>query len=393
VVVIDDASGTLTGTPQALIERPDHVFLWSLKRCLGLADAALDTASFTAAGGLFANAVPGGYRLAGVIQEQQTWDRVWRQWMTASRSRLLWNGAGQARLLFLPLNSSNGVQGQEVKILNGSQVLVAPATGRPRLRLSRDAGAALYTRLDVPYARAWEESAPRHRKLAAVQDTVQAAVFGLREKPGGLPLDWCADDATAQDLAAFYLAEFAQPQTRLEFDTLLEQVDLETGDIVKLNFAELGLSNVFGEMTGRADLPAAEAAGGLDAVRLYARVFPIAALLQSAAETAVLNETPLVEMLWQDTLPETAAALETMLVLDVPAPAQAAVDVTDLLRAGEFSVWDELLGVVEAAAAADLPGAVLETARLTEAAFTNVPGGWGGQAWGLSGWGGRKVLL
>jgi hypothetical protein len=46
----DDGSGTITGTPDALIEQPDHILEHLLTVVLGLASAAIDSTSYSAAG-------------------------------------------------------------------------------------------------------------------------------------------------------------------------------------------------------------------------------------------------------------------------------------------------------------------------------------------------------
>jgi len=51
----DDGSGTYTGTPNALIERPDHVFKHWLKVMLGLSDSEIDSASYNASGSAYSS--------------------------------------------------------------------------------------------------------------------------------------------------------------------------------------------------------------------------------------------------------------------------------------------------------------------------------------------------
>ena len=59
----DDGSGTYTGTPSALIERPDHVRKYILMGLLGFAAGDID-ASFGTVGTTYAGRIAGGYKLA-----------------------------------------------------------------------------------------------------------------------------------------------------------------------------------------------------------------------------------------------------------------------------------------------------------------------------------------
>lgn len=68
--VKDDGAGTITGVPDAVIDRPDHVFRWSILNLLSLTPAIIDEASFNLTGSEFLNSIPGGYKLAGVVQSK-----------------------------------------------------------------------------------------------------------------------------------------------------------------------------------------------------------------------------------------------------------------------------------------------------------------------------------
>lgn len=393
--VIDDPAGSVSGVANALIERPEHLFLWSLKHVLQLSESAIDTESFTHAGSLLLGAVPGGYRLSGLIKNSRTLASLWEEWMVSSRCRLLWNSAGRARLLFRPLNSSSGLEGQEVKTLNDSSILLNPESGKPRVRLLRGPGKAVSTVLNLPYERDWnmDSGAGQYRRFLRIQDTVQSELFGVIELPGGKSLDWCVEEGMAEDLAAFYLAEVSRPSIRLECDVALEHLDLELGDISKLDQPDAGLNGVFAQLTGRTDLAKEDTPDGLQAVRLQFHLFPIE-LLQEFSQAAIAP----VEYL--------ALSLDWMAGESESVPVQELVECWD-----QPGAWVETMQSVEAAL---FHQAILESdsvpileefsndlnfinsidaAGVGEAAFTSASGGWGNQAWGISGWGGREVLM
>lgn len=64
----DDASGTYTGTANALIERPDHVFKFILRDKLGQDSGSIGD-SFAASGAGYAAAITGGYKFGFVMHE------------------------------------------------------------------------------------------------------------------------------------------------------------------------------------------------------------------------------------------------------------------------------------------------------------------------------------
>ena len=388
--LIDDASGTITGVPLGLIERPDHAVLWSLKKVLGLPDTALDLDSFTAAGQRYAAAVPGGYRLSGVIQKEQPWSRIWKEWMASSRGQLIWNGAGQARLLFRPLNSSTGLQGQEVKTLDSSQFLLDPQSGQPRLRLWREFGGGLSTELDVPFDRDWNEEREHYRKVLTVRDPEKALLFGENKLPGGFPLDWCADPDMAQDLAGFYLAEFSQPKTYLEAGLPLEHMDLEPADLVKLNLPELGLANVFAEVQPQESLESRDAGMNLDSVQLKLRLFPVSFIQLTQPETVDVTEVVSLLTAWLRTYPETVDVQETVLLHPAPGPVAETVDALEAVLLHPSALYAEAVDVTETPLLH--PNAkAFETVEVTEQVFRSVDG-WGTGPWGTSSWGSRAQI-
>jgi len=64
----DDASGTYTGTADALIERPDHVIKHMLIELLGMTASDIGD-SFADSGALYASAISGGYKFAFLANE------------------------------------------------------------------------------------------------------------------------------------------------------------------------------------------------------------------------------------------------------------------------------------------------------------------------------------
>ena len=333
--VVDDGTGTITGTPGAVIERPDHVFRWSIRNLLGLAASVIDDASFNQAGTEFANAITGGYQLAGVVQSKRLLDTLWRQWMKESRSHLFWDAAGKARLQFRPFNHSSVADGKEVKALTESMVRLDPESGAGRIRFQRTPSDRVVNHIELGYRRDW--AAGHYGQIHVASDSDTISLFGKRERPGEFLFDWFRVNDMAQDLAQFYLAELKAPQTLVACKVFLDQMELERGDFVTVSHPLVtGASVLHGIVLPGSHRPGSGQARRMDGLDLMIRLFPSEHL--------------------RDLLSESAEATETSSLL-------ATFDL-------------------------DLP----ETVDVTDQAFEDEADGWGSQDWGTSGWGGLVPL-
>lgn len=88
----DDGSGTYTGTPNALIERPDHVRKFILMNWFGFAAGDIG-GSFATVGATYAGRISGGYKFAFVVHEIATQTmELFKQMDLQSRSNLFESG-------------------------------------------------------------------------------------------------------------------------------------------------------------------------------------------------------------------------------------------------------------------------------------------------------------
>ncbi len=267
----DDGAGTITGTPDAVIERPDHVFRWSILNLLGPMASVIDDSAFDQAGTEFDNA--GGYRLAGVVQNKVLLDTLWRQWMKESRSYLFWAPGGRARLQFRPINQSQVAVGREVKALTEGMVRLDPETGAGRIRLQRTPTGEVVNHIELSYQRDWE--AGYYRKTHVESDNDKIQLFGKREQPEQFLFDWCRDSAMAVDLARFYLEELKVPQTLVACEVFLDQLELERGDFVTVSHPLItGSSPKYGIVLPGNHVPGSGRAVRMDGLNLLIRLFP-----------------------------------------------------------------------------------------------------------------------
>lgn len=333
--VKDDHAGTVSGVPDAVIERPDHVFRWSILNLLDLAISIIDNSSFNLAGAEFSNAVSGGYRLAGVVQGKVLLATLWRQWMKESRSHLFWDPVGKARLQFRPINQSLIAVGNEVKTITESMVRLDPESGAGRIQFWRTPSDAVVNHIELRYQRDWV--AGHYRNIHVESDSEKIELFGKREQPEEFLFDWCRDSGMAQDVARFYLAELKIPQTMIECEVFLDQLELERGDFVVVSHPLISESSTLhGIVLPGNHMSGSGKARRMDRLNLMIRLFPIEHL--------------------RDLLGEAAEVMDTL----------------SFLTAFEL----------------DLP----ESVTITDSGFIDELEGWGSQNWGTSGWGGLAPL-
>ncbi|PIQ96548.1 MAG: hypothetical protein COV67_09050 [Nitrospinae bacterium CG11_big_fil_rev_8_21_14_0_20_56_8] len=262
--VKDDAGGTITGTPGALIERPDHVYQWSVLKVLGRPVGEIDAASFASAGSLYAAS---GYRLAGVVQDKTGLRGLWRRWGWESRSWFRWD-LGRARILFRPRNRVDPSM-MPAKLIPASQFRLGEG-GKTRFRAVRTAAVNLVNAIDLRYRRRWS-AAKEYSAVAQVADPDSMARHGRREQPGRFEFDWVRDPAMAADLSAFYLDEFAEAVDIYDLELFLDNMELEAGDIIELNPPMFDLPKVYAQVLGAGRVIGSGKARRMDSVPVTAR--------------------------------------------------------------------------------------------------------------------------
>ena len=228
--VKDDGGGTITGVTDALIERPDHVFKFSILNLLGLTSSEIDSASFAQAGTDFSGAISGGYKLAGVIQDKTEIRTLWKTWEKNCRSYFFWE-FGQARIQFRPLNEVS-LPFTEDKAITDSMIRLQ-GNGKKTLRCERTPNRNIVNAIDLRYKRDW--SITEYSAVESDTDSDSITRYGRRERSADFELDWTRVQVQAQDLLAFYLAQHKEPSDIIDLELFLENIELERGDLVKIS--------------------------------------------------------------------------------------------------------------------------------------------------------------
>jgi len=228
--VKDDGAGTLTGTADALIERPDHVFKWSILNLLGLSSSEINSTSFTNAGSAFSGAITGGYKIAGIIRNKTEIKNLWRDWEKNCRAYFFWD-LGKARIQFRPLNQISLPFTADKTIPAGMMRL--DGNGRALLSCERTPNRNIVNAIDLRYKRDW--SSKDYDAVERVSDADSITRYGRREKLDDFEFNWTRIQAQAADLTAFFLAQHQEPADVLNVELFLDNVELERGDLLKIS--------------------------------------------------------------------------------------------------------------------------------------------------------------
>lgn len=219
----DTAAGLYTGTPNALIERPGHIFkhIWCV--LLGAPSADIDSASFTAAGTFYA---ANAYKFALLINKPISAADLFMRLALQCRSRFLVTAYGTAKLFVRQLGQASGhaIAKNEIK-RDSVSIERSPATEIINLLnvcyeldLTRDAGD------DQAYYGVWN-----------IQNAAAIALYGQREWKGDRSLflfDAVRDSAMAEDVGLYLVDYHMQARKTPNFGVFLDNLEIEPGDII-----------------------------------------------------------------------------------------------------------------------------------------------------------------
>ena len=219
----DDASGTYTGTANALIERPDHVFkhLWS--EIIGAPSSDLDSDAFNDAGGFYA---ANNYAFSLLINEPVMADQLLMRLALQCRSRFFVTPYGKAKLIVRRLNQASGhaIPKAEIK--------------RDSISVQRSARIDLINQFNIYYNKdhSKEGNNPEtYKSVKAFSDGTSITRYGTRTYNGGADLFCFAAvslDAMAQCVGSFLRDYHSTVRRIVRFGVFLDNMEIEPGDII-----------------------------------------------------------------------------------------------------------------------------------------------------------------
>lgn len=266
----DDGSGTITGTPSALIERPDHVFKDFLINELGYVAGDIDSTSFDASGTEY-NSL--GFLFAGAITQPEQARDVMARLAFQCRSWFYWDSAGVAHLVIRDLYAAPDKAIGKERIVSGSLKLMRTATEsiRNKISLHYDRDWTVEGRFgitDPELPEELREPEKGFKGLAQSSHSASDTAFGTRER--AYYFDFVTGAAMAADLAGFYLTLQAYPRQVAAFRTYLDQYELERGDRIALTHTHFGLIAHDLELTDVSQIIGSGNAGRMDGIEFVA---------------------------------------------------------------------------------------------------------------------------
>ncbi len=261
--VQDDAVATITGNAHSLIERPDHIFKWSILHGLKLDASQIDLNSIDQAGILFGNS---DYLFGGIVQEKVSFSDLWQQWGKECRSYLYWD-LGKAKILFRPLNLSTS-ETVVNKIILENMVLI-DSNGVIEFKVTRNPISNVVNKLDLRFNRNWTNN--DYHAVESFLDLESQNKFGLKEKPGEFEFNWIRDQTMASDIGNYYLEELKEPRDVYDIGLLLDNMEIEKGDILEVNPPIHELKKVHALVLGSGRVVGSGVDQRMDTVRILAR--------------------------------------------------------------------------------------------------------------------------
>ncbi|GER92691.1 hypothetical protein A45J_0409 [hot springs metagenome] len=216
----DDASGTYTGTANALIERPDHIFKHFLNTYAGWPIADF----YTNAGSQFASK---NYKFSVLINEYK---RL-KEWLSsmAFQCRCYFRfSAGKAQLMWRPdsLTSQKNITSNMIRMQDDYKT---------SMRVRRSPLHEVINKITIHYDKNWSKTGDEaYKRLSQASDSVSVNKYGEKERPELFYFDFITIDAMANDLRDFYLARYKDRKKLLEMEVFLDNSELEFADALTI---------------------------------------------------------------------------------------------------------------------------------------------------------------
>ncbi|MDO8282704.1 MAG: hypothetical protein Q7U10_08830 [Thermodesulfovibrionia bacterium] len=240
----DDAFGTYTGTANALIERPDHVFKHFLDVYFGYALTDIDTASFAAAGALYASAISGGYKFAFCINKEirSAKQEILENLASQCRSTLVEEG-GKWYLDYIPDTAPT-----EDKTIKASELVGEYAKFLFHKTARVDIENDLTAKFGENYGKlSYDES--EWQGTATASDSTSQGKYGI--KPTNYIFNAIRSQAMADHVLAFKLLQKKNPLWLIDATLFWQHYDLERGDTIAIENTLNNGMNFFLEWVGR----------------------------------------------------------------------------------------------------------------------------------------------
>ncbi|MBW1711220.1 MAG: hypothetical protein JRJ73_15315 [Deltaproteobacteria bacterium] len=219
----DDGSGTYTGTPNALIQRCDHVFKHIWCALLGAPSQDIDTVSFTDSGTFFNT---NGYTFSLLISRPVQAETLLMKLALQCRSRFFVSPAGKAKLMVRKSSqySSHSILKNEIK--------------QDSMSVQRTAFEDLINYFMIYYDRDHSAETNRPENYAAnkpFSDATSIGRYGQQGWKGASDVflfDAVTSESMVNHVGAFLLDYHKAVRKMPEFSVFLDNCEVEPGDII-----------------------------------------------------------------------------------------------------------------------------------------------------------------
>lgn len=225
----DDGSGTYTGTPNALIQRADHVFKHWIIAMLGLSSAEIDSTTYTASGSSYGGA--NQQDLNACLLEPPEPGELFGQAAMHVRSVQAWE-AGIHHLVYVLANPTTH------KTLSGMRLDLDSVQLEFTLR------AQVGNDLTATYDKHWsgyDDETEANRAIVAANDATSIAKYGTIQKE--FAFDFIADDTRAQAALNFIRNRLCEPMLMVTVTGDPSLLDIERGDWLEFDTDESELND------------------------------------------------------------------------------------------------------------------------------------------------------
>lgn len=213
---IDNGAGSYTGTPYALISRPDQVIKHFLFTYMGMPSGNFITDADTFFG-------INSYAFSGIINEKKT-ARYWLAsfaWQCRSYFRF---ANGKAVLTLRPDSLSSQ------KTITSSMVKMLPDY-KSSVKVERSPLDEIINKIKLQYGRDWKTtSASPYRYLSVVSDATSITRYGEKERPELFFFDFVTTGAMALNIINFYLARYKDRKKIITVGVFLDNSEIEFAD-------------------------------------------------------------------------------------------------------------------------------------------------------------------
>lgn len=244
--VVDNGSGTYTGTPNALIDRPGWVMNHALRNLMGYSTSDMDLTSLSTLNTDLNSALGGTFTWAGVLLE--LWDiyDLLRQWATEARCTIF-HKAGVFHARFMPTSI-----GTADKALTNAD-LVARKGGEnfaPHVSVRHSPLHEVVNNISVYYAKDLTRE-DTYAGVTSATDSGSISDYGTRRGTVGL-VDggrfralFLAAASIAANIRDFLLSRYKTPKREITVEADIAQLEIHPGDTVQLT-TDLNISAVKG---------------------------------------------------------------------------------------------------------------------------------------------------